>query len=148
MHTHTHTHFGTGPEVQNIPMSSIRCGKRKKKKEQDPIIQRRLICQPANLFQISHPRKGPEGRSQKKNKKEAKGNNSKDQSSSLVSFSIYNNKNVYLCSRRNELKRRRMTSPNNACVIRSDPIPPRNKRSLPWRVLDPSIPILSCINNI
>merc|ERR1712093_433930 len=55
---------------------------------------------------------------------------------------------LLLSSRRNELKRRRMTSPNNACMIRPDPIPSRYKRRMPlpiFKAVRDVFPVLSWI---
>tara|TARA_R110002060_G_scaffold31978_1_gene42608 strand:- start:1102 stop:1338 length:237 start_codon:yes stop_codon:yes gene_type:complete len=67
-------------------MSSIRCGKRKRRKSKtyNTETPNMPACQ---SFSNLPSQKKARGEEPKKNKKEAKGNNSKDQSSSLVSFS-------------------------------------------------------------
>jgi len=142
-------------QSQKYKLSQCRLFVAAKEKEERarPIIQRRLICQPANLFQISHPRKRPEGRSQKRTRKRQKATTQKTNQARSSPSLLYNSKNVYLCSRRNELKRRRMTGPNNACVIRSHPILSRPGTSevfpgVSWTLLSPFYPVLTTSSSL
>lgn len=149
-HTIAHRYTHIYEQSQKYKLSQCRLFVAAKEKEERarPIIQRRLICQPANLFQISHPRKRPEGRSQKRTRKRQKATTQKTNQARSSPSLLYNSKNVYLCSRRNELKRRRMTSPNNACMIRPDPIPSRYKRRMPlpiFKAVRDVFPVLSWI---